>query len=180
MSKARLIARIALCTALIAVSAQISFPLPTGIPVTLQTFAIAFAAAFLGAKYGVVSVLCYLLLGACGVPVFAGFKSGFGALVGVTGGYLTGFLPMALLVGLAGNAKLPFAVLLCAAGLAACHFLGVLQFHFVAGTPMLAAFLKASAPYLVKDAVSVLGAVLLGKKLSSVLTPKGEDAATPA
>ena len=180
MLKSRLIARIALCTALIAVSAQISFPLPSGIPVTLQTFAIAFAAAFLGAKYGLVSVVCYLLLGACGVPVFAGWKGGFGVLVGVTGGYLTGFLPFAVLVGLSGRARLPLAALLCTMGLAVCHLFGILQFHFVAGTPFLAAFLKASAPYLVKDAVSVAGAVLLGKKLSSAFQPKGGDSSMPA
>ena len=86
--------------ALLVVLSQVSIPLPTGIPVTLQTFAVALCGCVLGPAVGSAAVGVYLALGAVGVPVFAGFSGGAGALVGMTGGYLWAFLPMAFLCGL--------------------------------------------------------------------------------
>ena len=59
---------------------------------TLQTFGIFLALFVLGGKWGSVSILVYLLLGLAGAPVFAAFQGGIGTLVGITGGYLWGFL----------------------------------------------------------------------------------------
>ena len=84
----------AMGAALIAVCSWISVPafLPSLVPFTLQTFAVCLVTAVLGLRLGVGSVGIYLLLGAIGAPVFAGFKGGFAALLGTTGGYLVGFL----------------------------------------------------------------------------------------
>ena len=79
----------AIGAALIAVCAWIS--IPADVPFTLQTFAIFTVCGLLGGKRGTVSVLVYLLLGAVGAPVFAGFRGGFASLLGTTGGYLVGF-----------------------------------------------------------------------------------------
>ncbi len=79
---------IALFTALIAVLAQISIPLPGGVPLTLQTFAVPLAGLVLGSKRGTIATAVYVLLGAVGVPVFAGFSVGRGSL-GLL--YLTAF-----------------------------------------------------------------------------------------
>ena len=81
---------IGLFAALIAVCSQIQ--IPGAVPFTLQTFAIFLAAGLLGGKRGTVSVLIYILIGAIGLPVFAGFKGGSGALLGTTGGYIIGFI----------------------------------------------------------------------------------------
>ncbi len=81
---------IGLFAALIAVCSQIQ--IPGAVPFTLQTFAIFLAAGLLGGKRGTISVLIYILLGAIGLPVFAGFKGGIGALFGTTGGYIIGFV----------------------------------------------------------------------------------------
>lgn len=81
---------IAAGAALIAVCSWISIPMT--VPFTLQTFAVFFLTVLLGGKRSTVSVLVYLLLGAVGIPVFAGFTSGIGVLLGNTGGYLFGFL----------------------------------------------------------------------------------------
>ena len=89
-------AYIALFAALMAVCSWIS--IPATVPFTLQTFAIFAALGLLGGKRGTVAVAVYLLLGAIGVPVFAGFQGGIGALLGTTGGYLLGFLLSALIV----------------------------------------------------------------------------------
>ena len=80
----------AIGAALIAVCAWIS--IPADVPFTLQTFAIFAVCGLLGGKRGTVSVLVYLLLGAVGAPVFAGFRGGFASLIGTTGGYLVGFI----------------------------------------------------------------------------------------
>ena len=62
--------------ALLVVLSQVSIPLPTGIPVTLQTFAVALCGCVLGPAVGSAAVGVYLALGAVGVPVFAGFSGG--------------------------------------------------------------------------------------------------------
>lgn len=81
--------------AVLAVLSQISIPMPSGVPITLQTFAVALAGVVLAWKLGTASVLVYILLGAVGVPVFAGFTGGAQALVNYTGGFIWGFLGMA-------------------------------------------------------------------------------------
>lgn len=82
-------------TALIAICSWISIPLGE-VPFTLQTFAIFLAIGLLGGKLGTISVVAYVLLGAIGVPVFAGFTGGFGIIMGTTGGYIIGFIFTAL------------------------------------------------------------------------------------
>ena len=70
------------------------------VPLSLATFAVYLAAAVLGTKRGTLAVALYLLIGLAGVPVFSGLSGGFGKLAGVTGGYLVGYLPCALISGL--------------------------------------------------------------------------------
>ncbi|MDO4488811.1 MAG: biotin transporter BioY [Eubacteriales bacterium] len=86
--------QIALFAVLITVCSWISIPFV--IPFTLQTFAVFAAMLVLGGKRGTVAVLLYMLLGAVGLPVFAGFKSGMGILAGPTGGYVIGFVLIGL------------------------------------------------------------------------------------
>ena len=88
----------ALCTAIIAVLAQIIIPLPL-IPITGQTLAIGLVVTILGLKYGTYAVLLYILLGAIGLPVFQSFTGGLGILFGPTGGYIIGFIPTAIVIG---------------------------------------------------------------------------------
>ena len=142
---------------LLIVLSQISIPLPTGIPVTLQTLAVALCGYVLGPVLGTLSVGVYLALGAVGLPVFAGFSGGLGSFVGMTGGYLWAFLPMAFLCGLgARRGGKAWALLLGALGLAVCHLCGAFQFAAVMSLSPWQAFLTASAPYLIKDALSLV------------------------
>lgn len=153
--KIKNIALAALMTAVIAVCSQLAIPMPSGMPITLQTFAVALAGCFLGVKWGAASITVYVLLGTAGVPVFANFKGGAQVLFGATGGFIFGFIIMVVLCGLAAKSRIAFKILLCAAGLIACHILGVLQYSLVTGTPFIASWLGVSLPYLIKDAVSV-------------------------
>ena len=88
----------AIFTAIIGILAQIIIPLPL-IPITGQTLAIGLTATILGARYGTLSTLLYIAIGAIGIPVFAGMQGGIGTIVGPTGGYLIGFIPTAYFIG---------------------------------------------------------------------------------
>ena len=71
------------------------------VPISLGTLAVCLAAAVLGPRLGTLSCLLYLLLGLAGLPVFTGYTGGAGKLMGPTGGYLIGYLPLALTAGFA-------------------------------------------------------------------------------
>lgn len=86
---------IAIFAVLISICSWIS--IPTIIPFTMQTFAVFLTVLVLGGYRGTLAVIVYLLLGAIGAPVFAGFSGGIGVLFGSTGGYLLGFLIISLL-----------------------------------------------------------------------------------
>lgn len=161
------LAYIALFAVLIAACAWISIPMT--IPFTLQTFGIFAALTILGGRRGTYAVLVYLLLGAVGLPVFAGFQGGLSALLGTTGGYLVGFLLSALLFWLLsaklGN-TLPMTILTCLLSLGVCYTFGTIWFLIVyartAGPVGLAAALGwCVIPFLVPDLVKLVLAVML-------------------
>lgn len=152
----------ALFTAVITVCSQISIPMPSNVPLTLQTFGIALCGYVSGVKWGFASITAYVLLGAVGVPVFAGFKGGIQSLFAASGGFIYGFILLAVLCGLSQYTRNRWLKILCGfAGLAACHILGTVHFSFVYKTGIISSFLMVSAPYLIKDAVSVILAQLL-------------------
>ncbi len=85
---------------LIGILAQISIPIPfSPVPITGQTIGVVLVGALLGSKKGILSVLCYLMEGAMGIPIFAQMKAGAHVLVGPTAGYLWGFIIAAFLIG---------------------------------------------------------------------------------
>lgn len=90
----------ALMAAATAIMAQIAIPMPGGVPMTLQTFAVTLAGIILGPKLGAISMCVYVLMGAVGLPVFASFRGGLNMLIGPTGGFLLSFPLMALIIGL--------------------------------------------------------------------------------
>lgn len=98
----------AIFAALICVAAPFSVPLPGLVPITLATFAIYLTGALLGAKRGTLAVLVYILIGAVGLPVFSGFVGGFAKLLGPTGGYIIGYIPLVLLTGLFADMRVKF------------------------------------------------------------------------
>ena len=152
------IVTVGMFTAVLSVLSILTIPMPTGVPVTLQTFAMALCGYVLGWKKGTSSTLIYILLGTVGVPVFAGMTGGPSWLAGYSGGFIWGFIFLTML-----------RVLLGLAGLAVCHLLGVIQFAIVAATPFPAAFVAVSVPYIVKDVISVVGAYLVAIPIRKAL-----------
>lgn len=175
----------ALFAALIAVLTLIPLPFSfLGVPMTLQTFAVALCGFLLGWKLGIGSVALYIFLGLLGLPVFSGLRGGFQQLVGPTGGFLYGFLLLALFCGLSPRLRHPVlrrivALLFGIAGLFSCHFLGVLQLSFVNHISFWAAVQGASLPFLPKDLVSVALAfglaVPIRKRLSFLQKPSERE-----
>jgi biotin transport system substrate-specific component len=72
--------------AVMAVISQISLPMPTGVPITIQVFGIALIGTVLGWKLGGLATIVYILLGAIGLPVFSSFRGGVQVLAGMAGG----------------------------------------------------------------------------------------------
>ena len=169
----------AMAVALMAVCSWISVPavLPTMVPYTLQTFAVCVTAALLGARLGLWSVGAYILLGMAGLPVFSGFRGGFAALLGPTGGYIVGFLFTALTVGLAadrlGRKTLPL-LLSMALGILLCYVFGTAWFVTVytrskGPIDVLTAIAWCVLPYLIPDGLKVVLAAVLVRRLYPVL-----------
>lgn len=158
--------RCALFAALMAVCAWLSVPIGD-IAFTMQTFGVFLALGVLGGKWGTVSILIYLALGAVGMPVFAGFRGGIGVLLGVTGGYIWGFLATGLVYWALEKPGRPLAL---GAGLLACYLCGCLWFSvYAGGAGFAASVLKCVAPYLIPD----LGKLVLAAKLAPRLKDRG-------
>lgn len=161
--------------AVLTVLSQISIPFPSGVPVTLQTFAVALIAYVLGCKKGIRVLLIYILLGAVGVPVFAGFRAGVGQLVGLTGGFIWGFFFLVLSCGYGRkNGNKLWICFYSAIGLLICHVLGICQFMLVMEMGFVDSALLVSLPYILKDALSVFGAYMLAGTIRKALYAAGE------
>lgn len=147
----------ALFSGIICILAQISVLTPSGIPVTLQILGVALAGFTLGAKWSAASVAVYLVMGFVGLPVFSQFRGGVQMLFSYTGGFLIGFLPLAVCCGIAKTVKnKPLKVSFTAFGIALCHTAGVLHLILVSKAGFKEAVIGGSLPFLLKDVILVL------------------------
>lgn len=163
---------IALFAVLIAICSWISIPM--AVPFTLQTFAVFLAVGILGGKRGTLAVVIYILLGAVGVPVFSGFKGGFGVLIGPTGGYILGFILSALVMWLfekfIGTKTVVLAISMVI-GLILCYAFGTAWFMVVYssknGAPisLMAALSMCVFPFIIPDVIKISLALWLSKTL---------------
>lgn len=165
----RSIARCGVCIALFACSARFTVPLGP-IPFTMQTFVLALLPQVLGTRDAFFTVVVYLLLGAVGVPVFSGFQSGLGVLMGPTGGYLLGFAAGTPVAGAVTHADvLPRRARGVAAGialLAVSYVLGTFQLMNAYGIDAPAALAVAVVPFVVPDVVKVATSVGVAERVN--------------
>ena len=162
----RKLTRCALFAAMMALCAWIGIPLGHTV-FTMQTFGVLLALGILGGKRGTVSILCYLLLGAAGLPVFSGFRGGIGAILGPTGGYLWGFLATGLVFWLLEKWSRPLAMI---AGIIVCYACGTLWYMTYTGGALAAVLAQTVLPYLIPDAVKLVLALRLTKRLQKIST----------
>lgn len=161
---------IGLCAALMSVFSQISIPLPSGVPITLQPFAVVLLSILLEEKLGTLSILTFILIGAIGMPVFANFNSGFSAILGPTGGFLTGFLIMSFIIGTFSKSKNKKLIFIGAyLGLLANYVIGVLQLSFVLNVNIPEALIIGCYPYILKDLILSAVAVVIALKIKPII-----------
>lgn len=170
-SKTYDMAYIAIFAVLMAICSWISIPM--AVPFTLQTFGVFMAVGVLGGKRGTLAVLIYILLGAVGVPVFAGFSGGIGVLLNTTGGYIVGFLFSALVMWgmetLWGK-KPVVQIASMLVGLIVCYALGTIWFMVVyarnTGAVGLGTVLGwCVIPFMIPDLIKIALAFVLSRRL---------------
>lgn len=152
----------AMFTAILCVMAQLSIPVQP-IPFTFALLAVFLIGALLTPRYAFLSVLIYLLLGAFGVPVFAGMKGGLGHLAGYTGGFLASYPIMAFVTSVFYKYSKKYKVIALALGmllsLALCYLFGTAWFAYVAGTTFLAGLASCVFPFAAFDLLKIVLAI---------------------
>jgi biotin transport system substrate-specific component len=161
---------IAVFAAIIAACAQVQVPQPSGVPFTLQAWAISLAGLILGPKKGATAALVYVLVGAVGAPVFAGFQGGIAIIMRPTGGFILSFPVVALLAGFGESKKgiaWPFIGL--AAGSIFNWTVGLLWFYWMTEHSLAASFGFAVAPFLVVGVVRTAVLPFLSKAIKAAM-----------
>ena len=166
--KTRELTLISLFAALIAVFSQIIIALPvTPVPINLATLAVMLVGALLGTKLSAICLVVYLAVGSIGIPVFTGFRGGVSALVGPTGGYLAGYLLMAVIIGF--FAEKNFSTSSLAVGIALGTFvlyaLGTAWFMFLTKRTLAESLMMCVVPFLIGDTIKSAVAIMLAKRL---------------
>lgn len=149
-------------TAVICVMAQIAIPVQP-IPFTLSLLAIFLTGALLPPRYAFLSVLVYLLLGAFGIPVFAGMKGGLQHLTGMTGGYLMAYPLMAFVTALAYKYIKKYKVLALSVGmitaLLLCYLIGTAWFSYLTDKSFYTALTLCVFPFIPFDILKIVLAI---------------------
>lgn len=168
-SRTRQITLIGLMTAITCILAPLSIPLPfSPVPISLTNLVIFISVFILGMKDATISFLIYLLLGAVGLPVFASFHAGLSVLAGPTGGYLIGFIFLALIQGFAMkyfDRKLIPTIIGMLIGMAVCYIFGTVWLSKLMSLSFKEGLFMGVIPYLPGDAVKIIIAVIVGPKL---------------
>lgn len=165
----------ALGAVLIAVCSWIS--VPGAVPFTMQTFAVYFLLCLFGAKTGLQAIIVYIAIGAIGVPVFSGFCSGIGVLLGVTGGYIVGFIFIGVIYAVSEKFyknRLSADIISLSIGTLVCYTFGTVWFTAVyAGSNgaigFWAVLMRCVVPFILPDAAKLALAIMLSRKLKPIL-----------
>ena len=164
----------ALCCA----TAPVSIPLPGGVPVTLQTAAVFLTALLLGPLYGFVAVLVYVLLGAVGLPVFAGLSGGIGSLVGLSGGFIMSWPFAAALAGFLyykfgrnekGLKKYATMIIAMLLGSVIIYTIGLTQFIFLTKMSISASLAACMIPFIPGDVLKMVLVAIIVPTLERAL-----------
>lgn len=160
---------IALMAAVTCILGPLSIAIPISpVPISFTNLAIYFTVMILGWKKGTVSYIIYLLIGLVGVPVFSSFTSGPAKLLGPTGGYLIGFIFLAIIAGIfieQFNGKLLMYILGMVLGTLVCYAFGTIWLAYQAHMDFITALWAGVIPYLPGDAVKILVAAFIGNEI---------------
>lgn len=156
-------------TAITCILAPLVIPIPISpVPISFTNLAVYISLYVLGMKAGTLSYLVYLLLGLVGLPVFSGFTGGPAKLAGPTGGYLIGFIFMALIAGFFID-RFPKTYALHIIGMAlgtfVCYLFGTAWLCLQMKISFGAGLMSGMVPYLPGDTAKIIISVILGPAL---------------
>lgn len=177
----------AVMAAVICVLAPLSVPIGP-VPISLGTLALYLTVGLLGWKWGTASTFVYLVLGFAGVPVFAGYTGGLAKLAGPTGGYLVGYIPLALISGVVievtyrhlmgkGRAWTALALTLqfvgMAVGTAVLYAFGTAWYCILSGNDVSVAVGYCVVPFIPGDLLKMAAAVIVAAPVRTRLEKAG-------
>ena len=167
----RLTVLASLMAALTAVGAYIHIPIGP-VPIVLSTLFVLLSGLLLGSRWGLISMALYLLIGAIGIPVFAGGKGGFAHFFGPTGGYLFGYTLSAWVTGMISEHSHESPILQIIAilfGSLSIYMIGVPWLKMITNMSWSKTFLVGMAPFLIGDAVKGAAAFILARSARPML-----------
>ena len=156
----------ALLSAMLCLLAPISIPVGV-VPVSLATFGICLVSLLANRRCALMALLLYISIGVVGLPVFAGFAGGAHMLVGPTGGYIFGYIPMVLCIA-SHDGKRQRPLRMCghmAVGLFVCYFFGTGWYSICTGVTVLQAVVVGVLPFLLFDVIKLAAAAVLATLL---------------
>lgn len=157
----------ALFAALTAVLAQVSIYI-FDIPFTASLIGVMLCGLILSPSYALLSMLCYIALGAAGIPVFAGFNGGAAHLLLPTGGFIFSYPIMAVLISyLSRKTKIPSSVT-CMISLPICYILGSSWFIISGGKSLKIALINTVIPFIPFDVIKCLIASYINNRFKSI------------
>ena len=166
----------ALFAAVICVLAPFSITIGP-VPLTFATLAIYLAASTLDWKLGTAAVIVYIALGAFGLPVFSSFSGGLQKIAGATGGYIIGYIPLALATGLIIKTfknriwSFAFGMVIGTVLLYTC---GTIWFMYVMECSLATALGLCVVPFLIGDVIKIILVCLLAPPLRAALKKQAE------
>ena len=167
-----------MCAAITCILAPLSVPLAGGVPVSLATFAVMLSGVLLGGPLGALSQLIYVLLAAVGLPVLAGWTGGLGIVLGMTGGYIIGYIPCAWLTGLiykkyGETAKKPVKILFMILGMTAgnivLYVIGTAWFMFITEMTLEASLAACVIPFIPGNIIKMAAVIIIGLPVENAI-----------
>ncbi len=172
--KTKTLILIGIMTAVTCILGPLSIAIPISpVPISFTNLAIYFTAIILGWKKATISCLVYLLIGFIGIPVFSNFTAGPAKLLGPTGGYLIGFIFMALVSGYfvdKFNGKIYMYVVGMVIGTAITYALGTSWLAYQANLTIKAALFAGVIPYILGDIAKIIIATINGPIIKKRIT----------
>ena len=178
LSNTRNLVLCAMCAAITCILAPLSIPLAGGVPVSLATFAVMLSGVLLGGPLGALSQLIYVLLAAVGLPVLAGWTGGLGIVLGMTGGYIIGYIPCAWLTGLiykkyGETAKKPVKILFMILGMTAgnivLYVIGTAWFMFITEMTLEASLAACVIPFITGHIIKMAAVIIIGLPVENAI-----------
>lgn len=178
LSNTRNLVLCAMCAAITCILAPLSIPLAGGVPVSLATFAVMLSGVLLGGPLGALSQLIYVLLAAVGLPVLAGWTGGLGIVLGMTGGYIIGYIPCAWLTGLIYKkygkiAKKPVKILFMILGMTAgnivLYVIGTAWFMFITEMTLEASLAACVIPFIPGNIIKMAAVIIIGLPVENAI-----------